>query len=75
MQAPRAVGPFASFADIGSGTGSSPALIRAMMSAARRRASSGEITPSGPIVHPKARLAKAMPIEPGVTYVFDLAYL
>ena len=44
------VGPFASVADRGSGTGSSPALIRETMSAARRRASSGEITPCGATV-------------------------
>ena len=43
-------GPFASFAAIGSGTGSSPALMRAMMSAARRRACSVPITPWRPTV-------------------------
>ena len=44
------VGPSASFAANGSGTGSSPALIREMTSAARRRASSAVITPWRPTV-------------------------
>ena len=39
------VGPSANLKAIGSGTGSSPALIRAMISAARRRASSAVNTP------------------------------
>ena len=44
------VGPSASLAAIGSRTGSSPALIRATISAARRRASSAVMTPCRPTV-------------------------
>ena len=43
-------GPFASFAASGSGTGSSPARMRATMSDARRCASSAPMTPCRPTV-------------------------
>ena len=47
---PTTVGPFVSFTVIGSGPGSSPALIRTTINAARRRASSAVITPWRPTV-------------------------
>ena len=53
------VGPPASFAAIGSGIASSPALMRETISAARRRASSAVMTPCRPTVTRFAALPSA----------------